>query len=109
MVALDRLCQDAVDTSSLDFLRHQTDADEDRDEEPEDLGRGEPQVFDDLDVLACGELTNQIRPGHHHNGEEQKVVQDLVAHRLAEHVDRNRENGSHDGVPDCRAATCSTK
>ena len=50
-----------VDAAPLDFLGHEADADEDGDEEPEDGDRRQPEVLDDLHVLAGRQLTEEER------------------------------------------------
>ena len=52
-----------------------------------DVG-GKPEVLDDLHVLPGRELADQVRRAHQQDGEEHEVVEHLVAHRLAEHVER---------------------
>ena len=81
--------------SALDFLGDEADADEHRDEEPEERGRGEAEILDDLDVLPGGELPQQKRDPDEQDGEQHQVVEHPVAHRLAEDVDRDREGRAH--------------
>ena len=96
---LDRLREQAVDAALLDFLRDQADADEHGDEQPEDRGGGEAEVLDDLHVLSGRELADQVRRGHQQDREEHEVVEHLVAHRLAEHVDGDRRRWPHHAGP----------
>src|SRR6185503_11083717 len=116
-----RLRQQRVDAAALHFLGHQADADEDGDEEPEQRGRREAEVLDDLDVLPGGQLAEQIRAPDQQHREQHQVVEHLVAYRLAEDVERNRCRGLHRraaafGSSSPRSAdatagvvTCSTK
>ena len=62
----------AVDAAPFHFLRHQPDADEDRDEQPEQRHRGQAQVLDDLDVLAGRELADQKRRADHQQREARR-------------------------------------
>ena len=55
----DRLREQAVDAAPLHLLRHEPDADEHGDEQPEHGARGQTEIFDDLDLLAGGELGEQ--------------------------------------------------
>ena len=89
LVAFDRLGEQAVDAPLLHFLRDEPDADEDRDEQAEDGGGGQPEVLDELYVLPGRELADQVRGAHQHDGEEHQVVEHLVANRFAEHVERD--------------------
>ena len=61
LVPLNRLRQQRVDAAALDFLRDETDADEDGDEQAEDRRRRQAEILDDLDVLPRRELADQIR------------------------------------------------
>ena len=90
LMAVDRLGEQAVDAAPLDFLRDQADADEHGDEQAEDRRRREAEILDDLDVLPGRELADQVRRAHQEDREEDEVVEHLVAHRLAEDVDRDR-------------------
>src|SRR5262249_39569816 len=74
---------------------HQADADEDRDEETEQRRRRQAEVLDDLDVLPRRELTNQDRRADEQEGEEDEIVEDAVAHGLAEHGDGHAACGVH--------------
>src|SRR5262249_27706954 len=94
-----RLGEQGVDASSLDFLRHQPDTDENRHEKTEHSDRRQTQVLEDLDVLAGGELSDEVRREYQENRKRDKAVHDLVAHGLAEAVDRN---------PEQRHCRCST-
>ena len=50
----------------------------------------EAEVLDDLDVLPRRELADQVRRAHQQDREQHQVVEHLVAHRFAEHVDGDR-------------------
>ena len=43
-----------------------------------------PEVLDDLDVLAGGELRQQERRGHQDDGEEHQAVREPIANRVPE-------------------------
>src|SRR5207248_8486321 len=57
--------------------------------------RRQSKIFDDLHVLPRRELAEQVRRTDHQDGEQDKVVEDLVADRFAKDVDGNRGNRSH--------------
>ena len=95
----DRLGQQRIDAAPLDFLRHQPDADEDRDEQAEDRDGREPEILDDLDVLPGGELADQERRRDQQHREEREVVRDPIAHRFLEDVDRDPANRPHRALP----------
>src|SRR5262249_18656366 len=67
----------------------------DRDEDAEDRRRCEAEVLDDLHVLASGELADDDRRAHEEQREEDEVVEDLVADRLAEDSDSHDARGLH--------------
>jgi len=90
-----RLRQQAVDAAPLDFLRHQADADEDRDEQPEQRHRGQAEILDDLHVLSRCQLPHQERARHQDHREGNNAVQHFVAHRIAEDMDRDEQRRSH--------------
>src|SRR6185295_9345480 len=119
--AANRLRQQRIDAAALDLLGHEADADEHRDEEPKERRRGEAEIFDDLDLLPGGQLAQKIRDADQHHGEQDQVVEHLVADRLAEHVDRDRGGRFHRRAPGFASpsprsaapapgiVTCSTK
>ena len=57
--------------------------------------RRQPQVLDDLDVLAGGQLAEKERRRDEQDGEHDEVVGDAVPDRLAEHAHRDAANGAH--------------
>jgi hypothetical protein len=97
LFAADRLGHEAVDAAPLDLLRDQADADEHRDEQPEQGDGGQAEVLDDLDVLPCRELAQQIRRTDQQNREQHEVVEHFIADRFAEDVGRDGRGRFHEG------------
>ncbi len=111
----DRLREERVDAAPLDLLGHEADADEDGDEEPEDGDRRQPEVLDDLHVLARRQLTEKERRRDEQDGKDHEVVGHAVPDRLAEHAHRDAPNRAHAKPPsdagraEPASATCLTK
>ena len=83
---------------------------------PKMRGRRQAEILDDLDVLAGGELADQIRRADQHDREQHQVVEHLVAHRFAEDIQGDRRGGAHDAASSPRRGavasgvdTCRTK
>src|SRR5258706_7026248 len=113
-MAMNRLREQRIDAPAFDLLRDETDTDEDGDEQPKHRRRGQPEILDDLDILARGELPDHVGRPDEHDREQHEVVEDLVADRFAKDVDGDGACGSHASSPrvDARtsgAVTCWTK
>src|ERR1051325_5783334 len=89
LAAPDRLREDGVDGAPLDLLVDEPDADEDGDEDPEEERGREPHVHDDLRLLRGGEFAEEDGAARQDEDEEDEVVEDAVAHGLAEGVARD--------------------
>ena len=72
----------------------------------EERDRRQPEVLDDLHVLAGRELADQVGRGDQQHREADEVVEHLVAHRLLEDVPaRSERDGSAPAAaPVCRRA-----
>src|SRR5262249_12714453 len=109
LVAMNGLRQQTVDAAALDLLGDERNPDEHGDEQPEERRRRQPQVLDDLDVLSCRQLPDQVRSADEQDGEQHEVVEHLVADRLAKPVDGDGDDrlraeawpdaGAHDARP----------
>src|SRR6185295_5919441 len=82
----ERLRQKRIERTPLDLLADEAYTDKDGDHGSEYVHRRQPQVLDDLLVLANRQLAQEEPAQSHQDREENEVVEHALAHGFAESI-----------------------
>src|SRR5579859_3161121 len=90
-----RLGEDMENGPPFNFLRYQTDADEDGHNQPEDRDRAQAEIDDDDFLNAHRNAAAKNSATDHQQGKDDEVIKNLVPHCLLERMKSNCDNTVH--------------
>lgn len=95
MPSVDRFRDDCVYGFFIELIIYESYPDEEGDEEPEEVDRGNPKVFDDAVFGGDCEFPNDSRECHQQQRKDQKDIQNPVSDGFFEGVEGYSDNLIH--------------